>query len=116
MQQPPVGNAEGMGSDSGGFKPGATLLLGWIPLIGVLAALYGACVYAIGLRRLHGLPPLRVGAALLIPAVPSLAVAVVISVFAYNATRTLAQGPASYYFPPPEAQKDLPPAPSGLWR
>lgn len=91
------------------YATGATLLLGWIPLVGFAAALYGACVYAVGLRRLHGLPPLRAGAALLISAVPSLALAVVIAVFAYNGAQTLARGPNSYYFPPPEAQKDLPP-------
>jgi hypothetical protein len=78
-------------------------------LVGFAAALYGACVYAVGLRRLHGLPPLGAGAALLIPAVSSLILAVVIAVFAYNGAQTLARGPNSYYLPPPEAQKDLPP-------
>ncbi|HEV2093086.1 MAG TPA: YIP1 family protein, partial [Rubrobacter sp.] len=95
------------------YAAGTTLLLAWIPFVGVVAALYGCYLYQTGLRRVHGLSPARSGVAFLTLAIPTFALTVVLASVAYNAGQQVARGPTSYYFPPPEAQRELPPGTVG---
>lgn len=83
------------------YATGATLLLAWIPFVGVVAALYGCYLFQTGLRRVHGLSPARSGVAFSTLTIPTFALTVVLASLAYNAGQQVAQGPTSYCFPPP---------------
>jgi hypothetical protein len=57
------------------YAVGAPFALGWIPIVGLLAALYCLYIYSIALERVHGISTRRTLGAILIPLVLSLIVA-----------------------------------------
>lgn len=94
------------------YSVGAAVVVAWIPIAGLVAALYVFYLYVTGLRRVHGISAVRALIAVIIPTALSLALMAVGIFFGYKALREAFDEPnsyTSYYFPEPEASEDLPP-------
>jgi hypothetical protein len=91
------------------YSIGATVLLVWIPIVGILVVPYSWYLYTTGLRRVHGISTVRALIAVLIPTSLVLALMAVGTFYGYKTLRESLDEPTSYYFPAPEAQGDLPP-------
>jgi hypothetical protein len=69
------------------YAVGAPIALGWIPIVGLLAALYCFYLYSIGLKRVHGISTRRTLGAILIPLVLSIILAAFGILLAYRAAQ-----------------------------
>jgi hypothetical protein len=69
------------------YAVGAPVALGWIPIVGLLAALYCFYLYTTALRRVHRISTRRTLGAILIPLIILLILAVFIIIFAYRAAQ-----------------------------
>lgn len=69
------------------YAVGAPVALGWIPIVGLLAALYCFYLYTTALRRVHGISTRKTLGAVLIPLVLSLALAAFGIFLAYRAAQ-----------------------------
>ena len=69
------------------YAVGAPVALGWIPIVGILAALYCLYIYTIALKRVHGISTRRTLGAILIPLVLSLVLAAFGILLFYRATQ-----------------------------
>jgi hypothetical protein len=70
------------------YAVGAPIALGWIPIVGLLAALYCFYLNSIGLKRVHGISTRRTLGTILIP----LAIVLVLAVFGMFLAYRAAQG------------------------
>jgi hypothetical protein len=69
------------------YAVGAPIALGWIPIVGLLAALYCFYIYTTALKRVHGISTRRTLGAILIPLVVSLVLAAFGIFLAYRAAQ-----------------------------
>jgi hypothetical protein len=69
------------------YAVGAPVALGWIPIVGFLAALYCFYIYTTALKRVHGISTRRTLGAILIPLVLSLILAAFGMFLAYRAAQ-----------------------------
>jgi hypothetical protein len=69
------------------YAVGAPVALGWIPIAGILAALYCLYLYTTALKRVHGISTRRTLGAILIPLVLSLILAAFGMFLAYRAAQ-----------------------------
>jgi hypothetical protein len=69
------------------YAVGAPVALGWIPIVGFLAALYCLYLYTTALKRVHGISTRRTLGALLIPLVLSLVLAALCIFLVYRAAQ-----------------------------
>jgi hypothetical protein len=70
------------------YAVGAPVVLGWIPIVGLLAALYCFYLYTTALRRVHRISTRKTLGAILIP----LAILIILAVFIYFLAYRAAQG------------------------
>jgi hypothetical protein len=69
------------------YAVGAPVALGWIPIVGLLAALYCLYLYTTALKRVHGISTRRTLGAILIPLVISLILAAFCIFLVYRAAQ-----------------------------
>ena len=69
------------------YAIGAPIALGWIPIVGLLGALYCFYLYSTALKRVHGISTRRTLGAILIPLVLSLILAAFGILLAYRAAQ-----------------------------
>jgi hypothetical protein len=69
------------------YAVGAPVAVGWIPIVGFLAALYCFYIYTTALKRVHGISTRRTLGAILIPLVLSLVLAAFCIFLAYRAAQ-----------------------------
>lgn len=69
------------------YAVGAPVALGWIPIVGLLAALYCLYIYTTALKRVHGISTRRTLGAILIPLVLALILAALGIFLVYRVTQ-----------------------------